>query len=192
MHRQYVLTISVGLHVVLDWFLIMATIVIMWSATVTYIYHIWLRFSWPQSQINNNKTLVLWASRVSWVLQEKTSSCSNDSWRHKIWQFDWLDVRNTMLVKLECNRISPTVFQHHPDPHNTTLASYCKLGFILAVYSKDSQTHTHTHTHTHTPTKSGTETKLTVITNIRMHTECSSTVALHNMIYQTLVITTTE
>ena len=106
MRLQYVFTISVGLYAVLDWFLIVATIVMMWSATVpcwTYICHIQLRFSWPQSQINNNKTLVLWASRVSWVLQEKTSSCSNDSWCPKIWKSDTcrLDVRNTMLVTLE-------------------------------------------------------------------------------------------
>ena len=34
MRLQYVFTISVGLCAVLDWFLIVATIVIMWSATV--------------------------------------------------------------------------------------------------------------------------------------------------------------
>ena len=104
MRLQYVFTLSVGLHAVLDWFLIVATIVMMWSATVhcwTYIYHIQLRFSWPQSQIHNNIHCNTGAVNITSVVSAAGKKSLLVQMILDTPKFDNLDVRNTTLMTLE-------------------------------------------------------------------------------------------
>ena len=107
MRLQYVLTISVGLHAVLDWFFDSGHNCYDVVSYCTHLLNIHVHiphtakvFMTPKPDSQQYDTgAVSITSVVSTA--GKPSSCSNDSWCPKIWQSDWLDVRNATLVTLE-------------------------------------------------------------------------------------------